>query len=100
MTEKEKDSAKVKTIPPLIPLFFIGISWLLDKYVYHLGININQQIQTYVAYVLIAIAVVLFSFSLYFLLKLDRTRNLILPQMHFTQVESIASLVTLSILVF
>jgi len=65
----EKDSAKVKTIPPLIPLFFITVSWLLDKYLYHLGLPLEPGIQKYIAYGLIVIATILFGFSLYFFAK-------------------------------
>lgn len=64
-----KDHAKVKTIPPLIPLFFIVISWLIDKYIFHLPIPVDSSYQTIIAYFFMLIASILFSFSLYFFIK-------------------------------
>ncbi|VAW39814.1 Putative protein-S-isoprenylcysteine methyltransferase [hydrothermal vent metagenome] len=64
-----KDSAKVKTIPPLVPLAFIIISWLIDKYVYPLAIPIPANVQSILAYFFMFDAVILFSFSLYFFFK-------------------------------
>lgn len=64
-----KDSAQVKTIPPLIPLAFIILAWLLDRFVYPLAIPIANNIQHIIAYVFMVIATILFSFSLYFFFK-------------------------------
>jgi len=65
----EKDHAKVRTIPPLIPLSFIVVAWLLNEYVYTLNIPLSDNIQMIMAYVMMAVATVLFSFSLYFFIK-------------------------------
>ncbi len=65
----KKDHAKVKTMPPLIPLFFIVIAWLLNRFIYPLSIPVDTSIQTIIAYLLIAIASILFGFSLYFFFK-------------------------------
>ncbi len=65
----KKDHANVKTIPPLIPLTFIILSWLIDKYIYTLPIPIPANIQMIVAYILIPFATLLFTFSLYFFFK-------------------------------
>ena len=65
----EKDHAKVRTIPPLIPLSFIVVAWLLNEYVYTLAIPLSANIQMIIAYVMMAIATILFSFSLYFFIK-------------------------------
>ena len=64
-----KDSAQVKTIPPLIPLIFIVISWLLNRFIYPLSIPIASNIQNIIAYILMVIATILFCFSLYFFFK-------------------------------
>jgi len=64
-----KDHAKVKTIPPLVPLFFIGISWLINKTNFSLNIPLDSQIQMIVAYVFMFCASLLFGFSLYFFVK-------------------------------
>lgn len=64
-----KDHAQVKTIPPLIPLFFIFISWIVDKYIYSLNIPLALNIQMIIAYIFMAFAVILFGFSLYFFIK-------------------------------
>ncbi len=66
---KKEDHAKVRTIPPLIPLFFIILAWLTDKYIYTLTIPVNNNIQIIFAYIMMALAVVLFSFSLFFFIK-------------------------------
>lgn len=66
---KKQDHAQVKTIPPLIPLFFIVLAWLIDKYIYALAIPVTENIQLVVAYIMMAITVILFSFSLYFFIK-------------------------------
>ena len=65
----KKDHAKVKTIPPLIPLLFIGMAWLLNKYIYALSIPLSLNIQIIIAYVMMTITTILFSFSLYFFIK-------------------------------
>jgi len=65
----EKHHAKVKTIPPLIPLFFIVVSWLVHKYIYPIQIPLPLNIQIIIAYVLMSCATILFAFSLYFFLK-------------------------------
>lgn len=62
----KKDSAQVKTIPPLIPLAFIALSWLVNTYIYVLPIPIAVDIQSIIAYFFMFDAIVLFSFSLYF----------------------------------
>ena len=62
----QKDHAQVKTIPPLIPLFFIVLAWLLDTYVYAWPIPLAANIQMYIAYLMMPIAGLLFAFSLYF----------------------------------
>jgi protein-S-isoprenylcysteine O-methyltransferase Ste14 len=67
--ENNKDHAQVKTIPPLIPLTIIVISWLINRYIYSLPIPLDQGIQMIVAYVLIVVASILFGFSLYFFFK-------------------------------
>lgn len=64
-----KDSAQVKTIPPLIPLTFIVFAWLIDRFIYPLVIPLDINIQNIIAYVFIVIATILFSFSLYFFFK-------------------------------
>ena len=64
-----KDHAKVKTIPPLIPLFFIGISWIINKYVYSMNIPLDINLQVIIAYIFMACAIILFGFSLYFFVK-------------------------------
>jgi len=64
-----KNHANVKTIPPLIPLFFIVLSWLIDKYIYQIKIPVDADIQKIVAYVFMVFALILFSFSLYFFFK-------------------------------
>ncbi len=70
MNEKNtKDHAQVKTIPPLIPLTFIVVSWLLNRFVYPLSIPVAAHIQMLVAYVLMVVASILFGFSLYFFFK-------------------------------
>jgi protein-S-isoprenylcysteine O-methyltransferase Ste14 len=65
----KKDHAQVKTIPPLIPLSFIILAWLINRYVYALPIPLADNIQLIIAYVMMAIASVLFAFSLYFFFK-------------------------------
>lgn len=65
----KEDHAQVKTIPPLIPLFFIVLAWLIDKYIYALAIPVAGNIQLIVAYFMMAIAAILFAFSLYFFIK-------------------------------
>ena len=67
--ENKKDHAKVKTIPPLIPLIFIVVAWLLNRFVYPLAIPLDGRVQTLIAYALIVVASVLFGFSLYFFFK-------------------------------
>ncbi len=67
--ENKKDHAKVKTIPPLIPLTFIVVAWLLNRFIYSLAIPINANIQMIIAYVLMVVATILFGFSLYFFFK-------------------------------
>ena len=67
--ENTKDHAKVKTIPPLIPLTFIVLAWLINRYIYPLVIPLDANIQLMFAYVLMPIAGVLFAFSLYFFFK-------------------------------
>jgi len=62
----KKDSAQVKTIPPLIPAIFIVMAWALNKYIYEMPIPLAVNVQLIIAYVIMPIAVVLFSFSLYF----------------------------------
>lgn len=70
MNEKtKKDHAEVRTIPPLIPLTFIVLSWLINRYIYALPIPLSADIQMIIAYVLMPIAGVLFAFSLYFFFK-------------------------------
>ncbi len=70
MKEKNtKDHAKVKTIPPLIPLTFIAVSWLVNRFIYPLSIPVPTNIQTVIAYVLIVVSSILFGFSLYFFFK-------------------------------
>jgi protein-S-isoprenylcysteine O-methyltransferase Ste14 len=66
---KKEDHAQVKTIPPLIPLTFIVIAWLLDRYIYALPIPLAANIQMTMAYILMPIATILFAFSLYFFIK-------------------------------
>jgi len=63
------DHAQVKTIPPLIPLFFIILGWLIQKYIYAINIPISHEIQMIIAYIMMAVATILFSFSLYFFVK-------------------------------
>jgi protein-S-isoprenylcysteine O-methyltransferase Ste14 len=63
------DPAKVRTIPPLIPLTFIVLGWLIQKYIYSINIPISHDIQTIVANIMMVIATILFSFSLYFFFK-------------------------------
>ena len=63
------DHAKVKTIPPLIPLIFIILAWLIHKYIYAINIPIPHEIQTIIAYTMMTVATILFSFSLYFFIK-------------------------------
>jgi protein-S-isoprenylcysteine O-methyltransferase Ste14 len=65
----KKDHAQVRTIPPLIPLTFIVIAWLIHKYVYALSIPLSADVQKIIAYITMFIATVLFSFSLYFFFK-------------------------------
>lgn len=65
----DKDHAKVKTIPPLIPLSFIVIAWLINKYIYALTIPLSENTQLIIAYFLMPIAGILFAFSLYFFIK-------------------------------
>lgn len=65
----KKDHAQVKTIPPLIPLSFIVLAWLINRYVYTLPIPLAANIQLIIAYLMMAVASVLFAFSLYFFLK-------------------------------
>ena len=67
--ENTKDHAKVKTIPPLIPLTFIAVSWLVNRFIYPLSIPVPTNIQTVIAYVLIVVSSILFGFSLYFFFK-------------------------------
>lgn len=67
--ENAKDHAKVKTIPPLIPLTFIVLAWLINRYIHPLVIPLDANIQLMFAYVLMPIAGVLFAFSLYFFFK-------------------------------
>lgn len=69
MTMTKKDHAQVKTIPPLIPLFFIVMAWLIDRYIYALSIPVAANIQLIIAYIMMLIAAILFSFSLYFFIK-------------------------------
>lgn len=64
-----KDHAKVKTIPPLIPLFFIVVSWIVDKYFFSLSIPLAMNIQIITAYIFMIFATILFGFSLYFFIK-------------------------------
>lgn len=64
-----QDHADVKIIPPLVPLFFIGLGWVLNRYVYVLPIPLSKSIQVIVAYVAMCLATVLFSFSLYYFFK-------------------------------
>jgi len=64
-----KDHAKVKTIPPLIPLTFIILAWVINKYVFALPIPLSLGTQTIIAYVMMPIAAILFAFSLYFFIK-------------------------------
>ncbi|MFK8013785.1 MAG: isoprenylcysteine carboxylmethyltransferase family protein [Marinicellaceae bacterium] len=64
-----KNHAQVKTIPPLIPLFFILISWLVNKYIFNISIPVPTDIQTYIAYFFMACATFLFGFSLLFFFK-------------------------------
>lgn len=65
----KKDHAQVKTIPPLIPLTFIVLAWLVNRYLYALPIPLVDNIQLIIAYVMMAFASVLFAFSLYFFFK-------------------------------
>ncbi len=65
----EKSHAKVKVIPPLLPLTAILLSWLLHRFVYPLNLPVADSVAVIVAYVFMAIATVLFSFSLYFFIK-------------------------------
>jgi len=65
----QKDHAQVKTIPPLIPLVFIVIAWLLDKYVYVWPIPLALNIQMIIAYIIMPIAALLFIMSLYFFIS-------------------------------
>jgi len=67
--ESKNNHAQVKTIPPLIPLTFIILAWLIDRYIYALPIPITVEIQMIIAYVLMPIAGILFAFSLYFFIK-------------------------------
>ncbi len=67
--ENTKDHANVKTIPPLIPLTFIAVSWLVNRFIYPLSIPVPTNIQTVIAYVLIVVSSILFGFSLYFFFK-------------------------------
>jgi protein-S-isoprenylcysteine O-methyltransferase Ste14 len=67
--ENKEDHAQVKTIPPLIPLTFIVLAWLINRFIYPLAIPLDANIQMIIAYVLMPIAGVLFAFSLYFFLK-------------------------------
>lgn len=70
MNQESKDNhAQVRTIPPLIPLTFIVLAWLIDRYIYILPIPLAANIQMILAYVLMPIAAVLFAFSLYFFFK-------------------------------
>jgi protein-S-isoprenylcysteine O-methyltransferase Ste14 len=61
--------ANVKTIPPLVPLMAITISWALNKYVYSLPIPIAFDIQQWIAYFFIMISMLLFASSLYYFIK-------------------------------
>ncbi len=65
----KEDHAQVKTIPPLIPLFFIVLAWLIDKYIYALAIPLAGNVQLIVAYIMMTIAAILFAFSLFFFIK-------------------------------
>ena len=65
----KKNHAQVKTIPPLIPLTFIVLSWLLQRYVYPLAIPLPINVQIIIAGVFMICASVLFAFSLYFFFK-------------------------------
>lgn len=65
----KQDHAKVRTIPPLIPLTFIVLSWVINKYIYALPIPLAANIQMIVAYIMMPVAGILFAFSLYFFIK-------------------------------
>lgn len=65
----KSDHAKVKTIPPLIPLLFIIIAWLINTYIMELPIPLSLETQTTIAYVMMPLAAILFAFSLYFFIK-------------------------------
>lgn len=67
--ENIKDHAQVKTIPPLIPLAFIVLAWLINRFIHPLAIPLDTNIQMILAYILMPVAGVLFAFSLYFFLK-------------------------------
>ena len=64
-----KNHAQVKTIPPLIPLFFIGLSWTVNKYIYSMSIPLPMDIQIIIATIFMLCAMILFGFSLYFFIK-------------------------------
>ena len=66
---EKQDHAKIKTIPPLIPLLAIGVCWALDRYVYALQIPLSTSLQSWIAYACIAIATLLFTSSLYYFFK-------------------------------
>ncbi len=61
--------AKVKTIPPLIPLVAITISWILNEYIYALSIPIDIPYQDHIIHFFMFSALAIFGFSLFFFIK-------------------------------